>query len=370
MKSYAQGILSMLIMLSVCLVSARAGSRDGLVLYYGFDVTTNSYAADLSGHGHVGILQGGAACTSNGIDGAGCFFNGVNDYIEFGGARDLHLTSLTVSAWIKPYSYDPGWPQVIFTTLSSYGNDGGFQLYLNQSKLTFDYRSSMESITAYGTSSFTRDDNNVWAFVAATYSYRGGISTVDFYVDGEHQGRRTGASKPIYYNGQPGYVGINHDSTVFNFCCRREFGGSIDEVRLYNRVLPENEIQALYQEQLASPDVRITEIGFSNDPEGAQDVTEFYAAETLYIRFMDVDLISTTPRTCVSVMLRQPFNRNYSCVLQPQPDGSFTGAIPLKQFSPGPVDILLFGQQRYKSSTILQRASRIRILPPLSGSSR
>ena len=368
MKSCTQGILSMFIMLFVCLVPARASLYDGLVLYYGFDVTTNSYAVDLSGQGHVGILHGGAAYTSNGIDGAACSFDGVNDYIEFGGARDLYLTNLTVSAWIKPYSYDPWRQQIIFTTLSSYGVDGGFQLYLDQSMLMFDYRSSTESIITHEISSFTCDDNNVWAFVAATYSYRNGISTVDFYVNGEHQGRHTGTSKPIYYNGQPGYVGINHDSTVFNFCCRREFYGSIDEVRLYNRVLPGNEIQALYQEQLASPDVQMTEIGFSNDPEGAQDVTEFYAAETLYIRFMDVDLSSTTPRTSVSVMLRQSFSRRYSCILQPQPDGSFTGAIPLRRFSPGPVDILLSGQQRYRSGAILQRTSRIRILPPVSGS--
>ncbi len=117
-------------------------------------------------------------------------------------------------------------------------------------------------------------------------------------------------------------------------------------------------------------------IGFSNDPLGDWDVTEFYTDEFLYIFVMDTGLIRENPKTRVTARLvqkkRRPGERNVvrTVVLQ-SPDVRarpidiegpvlYKGFIPMAAFRPGYAQ--LFIDATTPGSAGLARQSVIRIM--------
>jgi hypothetical protein len=105
----------------------------------------------------------------------------------------------------------------------------------------------------------------------------------------------------------------------------------------------------------------ITRIGFSNDPEGDQDVTEFYTNETFYIRLEDVDIVGGTPANRAMAGIQQRQQRKLvkeQINLTVDANGAFVGSVPLARFKPGPADIYLYGFSQGKN---LVRISKINI---------
>ena len=86
-------------LLLLCVAQAHAG----LVLHYAFDETSGTTAADSSGSGNTGTLNGmtGAEWTTGKIGGA-LSFDGTNDYVEAIGYKGITGTGArTVALWFK-----------------------------------------------------------------------------------------------------------------------------------------------------------------------------------------------------------------------------------------------------------------------------
>ncbi|RAJ15170.1 LamG-like jellyroll fold domain-containing protein [Olleya aquimaris] len=164
-------------------------------------------------------------------------FDGVDDYLivenlELGGQQEL-----TLSAWIK---LDNG-----FSTSGDVAGQNMFRIWVDSSKKVHGYFIGSLSNTSYQMTSNYTLPNNEWHQVTMTYS--GSAGTLKLYIDGKLDTQR---SVPIGTTSiHPTFT--NPDFTIGRF---ERFGnsyffGSIDEVRVFNKALTEDQLQRMvYQE--------------------------------------------------------------------------------------------------------------------------
>jgi formylglycine-generating enzyme required for sulfatase activity len=227
---------------------SNASLNDGLLLHYTFDETFSGVLAN-SGTGSFSGVPVGAVHSNDGFIQNAYEFDGIDDYIVMQPSPDLGVQDHTVSAWVRANDYAIGPQQIVFSTLSANHSDGGIQLNVAGNLAGYGFRTSAgESISINSGVIFSDSDDGQWHHVLATHMYESGTgqTTLKIYVDGslKNTWADTRASS-IGYANQVGYIGINYDSTAVGGRFIREFGGAIDEVRLYDRVLDSFEIQEL-----------------------------------------------------------------------------------------------------------------------------
>jgi hypothetical protein len=151
-------------------------------------------------------------------------FDGVNDSVNAGNNASLQLTTGTVSAWIKTTGAGSGYRAIIVK-----GNAYG--LFLVDNVLTvYDWGASAARSTGLNLS-----DGN-WHFVTQVFQ-SGVASGTTVYVDGV-----LALTTTITVSSQGVQLGIGDSVGSSQF-----FAGTIDEPRVYNRVLTASEIQSLYK---------------------------------------------------------------------------------------------------------------------------
>ncbi|GAF79978.1 unnamed protein product, partial [marine sediment metagenome] len=196
-------------------------------------------AYDWSGNGNDGTLQGDPEWVDGFFDNA-LDFDGSGDYVNCGNDSALGLTYTgTVAAWIKHVDVFPGaGATVVAKGGHEWGllinEDGGntMQWYCNDTE-------PRERIT--GT---TPVDDGQWHHVAGVHDG----STMYLYVDGELD---ASAASSGLINQEAYDVWIGGDSERN----ARFWNGTIDDVRIYNRVLSVGEIAALATRiEAANPD--------------------------------------------------------------------------------------------------------------------
>ncbi len=155
--------------------------------------------------------------------------NGTDQYVNAGTDVSLNFTkNFTISAWIKPTATDGQYGLVGKLTDDS---DKQYQLDVRNGKLLFQYEKSGNNweleagvITA-----------DVWQHVAATIA---GDLTVRLYVNGLLQGTDVAPAETTAAN-QPLNIGRYAGSYNTNY-----FGGEIDEIRMWNSMQTQAQIQA------------------------------------------------------------------------------------------------------------------------------
>jgi len=224
-------LVCFVLVLSVALTSA---AKAELVGWWRLDEGSGTIATDLSGYGNDGTLQSEPQWV-NGKFGKALQFDGVDDYVEIPHAEILTVDNeVTVMAWINTERHGgPGtesWQGIVAKSNSP----RSYSLYTEASgALHFSTTSTV--INDYvGTLSSGQVPLNEWVHVAA------------MVVDGQHQ---------YYINGEPaGTSGSDivlpgTDDTSPAFIGRtgegaaRSFLGMIDDVRIYNEALTQEEIQ-------------------------------------------------------------------------------------------------------------------------------
>ncbi|MBU4299390.1 LamG domain-containing protein [Patescibacteria group bacterium] len=203
----------------------------GLVGYWKFDEGQGTTTADSSGNNNTGTLINGPkwttgrgqTSTGGGLTSA-LSFDGINDYVRI----NINLVSQEVTGCI--WTKANGAPNEKKGQLNGAYN---FHLWINPSG-SFNYgawtTSTNEEYTGSGIYSF-----NTWHFVCVVNK---GASYTKLYVDGKLDSQTELIGNLI----NPTYFEIGrHPSNNGNY-----FNGSIDEVRIYNRVLNETEIRAIY----------------------------------------------------------------------------------------------------------------------------
>jgi hypothetical protein len=208
-------------------VTISVNPGPGLVAAYGFEEGRGTLAADRSGNSNNGTLAG-PAWTPTGRFGGGLSFDGVNDLVNVNDANSLDLTvAMTLEAWVFPTS-PSGWRTALLKETT-----GGlvYSLYANDE--TQRAGSYIRTGTAEnGSVSPAVIPLNTWTHVAATYDG----TTLRLYINGVQVATRLFGAPLATSSGALRFGG----NTIWG----EYFQGTLDDVRIYGRVLAQNEIQA------------------------------------------------------------------------------------------------------------------------------
>jgi PGF-pre-PGF domain-containing protein len=198
-----------------------------LVGWWRMNETAGNETQDFSGYRNNGTWNGNDTSTvTSGRFGNALQFDGVDDYVNASNDPSLNITSaITIEAWVKPIAYSVG--GIVAKRLDWHAENVNYNLFFDStSKLGF-YN---------GTLVVNTNDTiplNVWSHVVVTVN----DTTTTFFINGVFDSNHIlGIGVP---NHHPLLIGSHgNDGNYFN--------GTIDEVRIYNRALSTDEINASY----------------------------------------------------------------------------------------------------------------------------
>jgi hypothetical protein len=206
----------------------------GLWSFNGPDIDGNE-AIDRSGNGNNGTITG--AVPTRGKVGQALDFNGSSNYVSVTDNSSFNFNSgFTVSAWIYPHS----WGVV--------GDDYIHNIFTDEDTgvccSTFVFRTGSQGLEALkqrvgltnGSADRESSSNltlNTWQHIVATHDG----TNVRFYINGILD--RTQAGWALVNIAEDWRIGVTVNNT-------RHWDGTIDELRVYNRALTDQEILRLY----------------------------------------------------------------------------------------------------------------------------
>lgn len=198
----------------------------GLVACWHFDENSGTTTGDSSGNGNDGTINGadwttGKCCSA-------LRFDGSNDWVDCGDDASLVPTNITFEAWIKPFNPGGSWQSIIANSPSPSEYNYWFYLESNDLKLSA-YSPTYPDLVV----SNVVPTANVWYHVAFT-AVKGG--TMEIFVNGDQVGGETAGSS-LWTGGHTTISDLRPGRNI-------RFNGIIDEVRIYNRVLSPEEIEA------------------------------------------------------------------------------------------------------------------------------
>ena len=225
----------------------------GLVLSLPFDEGSGTTAADASGNGNTGTMNG-AAWNAQGHAGSSLTFDGVNDWVSVNDADSLDIAgSFTISIWAN-FTGLPASSRVTVliekgvVTSEAGGSNENYGIFVIGGPLstcTTGY-----CILAQYESSAGTDYTATWGnsgISAGSWYHIAGVhdavaDTLTLYVNGIQRAQNTVATGIPDTNSEPVEMGENADAypTYGVF-----FSGLLDDARIYNRALSQEEIQAL-----------------------------------------------------------------------------------------------------------------------------
>lgn len=204
----------------------------GLVGWWRFDEGSGTVAKDSGGNGNDGTVYG--ATWVDGKYGNASSFDGVNDYVKVDNNAALQITgNLTIAFWVNIVSLsadmvpvDKHWGGEYFVKLLATG------------ALQFAHGApgNAEELTILPAGSITAGS---WIHIAVVRNTS--TTQLTAYKNGV-------AGSPVSYTKTPTastqdvYIGM--EDAAYN-----PFYGAIDEVRIYNRALSQDEIQTLFQKK-------------------------------------------------------------------------------------------------------------------------
>lgn len=224
----------------------------GLVAHYEFE----NNPSDSSGNENNGVESGGVTY-AEGVVGQSVYFDGVDGYIDVPHSEVLTLQEYTLSVWVNADSNTP------FDSLLLKGRYNGIQNGNNQREYNFTFNSAAyHGVDSrwYSVSISETPPHDKWILLTASFDgevltvYKNGIlsdqleTSVDINVPISPESLTIGSAFDV----NNGSIGNQHQA----------FKGSLDDLRIYNRALSEQEISELYKLG-ATPSV--TPIGTLND---------------------------------------------------------------------------------------------------------
>ena len=209
----------------------------GLIGWWKFDEGSGTTAGDSSGGGNNGTLMNGAVWTSDSKVGGGAIsLDGVDDYVSIvSNPVSSFSNPISVCAWVlnnNPTINGTGdFDQTILKLYGDASNSLRFFDSVTSRKLVFAYKSGGVNTSIISSSAVFIQ--NQWTHVCYTYN---GTNKI-LYANGATVSSIAG---PTYYSyGVGNYIGTM-TSTGGNW------GGKVDDVRIYNRALSAMEVTDLY----------------------------------------------------------------------------------------------------------------------------
>jgi len=229
---------------------------NGLVGWWTFNTPTESTETDLSGNGNHGTRYGNPTISCHdgnflyGWDNCWIEFDGIDDYIEIPNASSLNPSVLTLVAWAK-FDNSSSFYSAIINKENQYGIMVGGTASPRSKARYFDAAIDLVGGTANWAWIVCGKEVPLdkWVFLAISYDE----SYIRFYIDGDLVCIEPNRATPTYHNPivvtgliapdpYPLRFGARGTTTVVGF---QKFW--LDEVRLYNRVLSDDELKCLYQ---------------------------------------------------------------------------------------------------------------------------
>jgi hypothetical protein len=181
------------------------------------------------GDGSDGTLNGNIVWSSDTVSGNGYVldFDGVDDYVELANESQFDLNVMSVAFWVKVDSFTTNWQAMITK------GDSAWRIHRCNGNQTISFGTS--GLSNNGMCSHATFDDGQGHHVVAVFDG----STKYLYVDGvlDNSLVTTGS---INTNDYPVMIGNNAQKMA------RYFDGMIDDVRIYDQALPENEVSVLY----------------------------------------------------------------------------------------------------------------------------
>ncbi|MFC1691007.1 LamG-like jellyroll fold domain-containing protein [Nanoarchaeota archaeon] len=217
---------------------------------------------DYSGSGNNGTLAGHTVWTSDGYLGGAYYFDGTNDYIDFGNDPDLSFERtdpFSISAWVK--IDDVSSVRLIFSKLAGPTAYPGYQFFVHTNgQIYFDLfrdSSTTKYIRVYETSNEGVADGG-WHQVTATYDGSSTAAGVKIYLDGDAVSTTVGQDTldGSMLNSVSAYIGTRSDGSY-------DYKGYVDEVNVFNRELSPEQINALYNNRtdlIVSQETEVSDI--------------------------------------------------------------------------------------------------------------
>ncbi len=235
MKKYTLLLITITVTLYV---SAQINLDSGLVAYYPLDSTL----VDHSPFAIEGININGAVCDTgkNNVPNTAFKFNGIDQYIDCGTNQRGITDKVSVSAWVKK----TGTAAIHEHMVTKYrGGNGTIQQGFHFVLRTDGHPVFAGRLGQSGSAGYYKIIADEVIITDGTWHHL--LGTVDqnewnFWVDGIHIGTVIGNS-PNPSLICPDILSIGHYPEVQSYY----FGGTIDEVRVYNRILNGNEISLL-----------------------------------------------------------------------------------------------------------------------------
>jgi tetratricopeptide (TPR) repeat protein len=198
----------------------------GMLGWWKLDETEGSTAADSSGNGNNGLLQGNPVWRPQGGKIGGAIeLDGSGDFVKIDNESAFDIAGqITVSAWVNIKSVPQEWTAIVTK------GDTAWRLSTDFAKNVFHFGVS-ENDKLNGKTSV---ESNQWHNVVCVDDG----SKMSIYVDGNLDVSKP-RSGPIGTNDFPVCIGENIERTG------RCWNGLIDDVRIYNYALSESEITAI-----------------------------------------------------------------------------------------------------------------------------
>ncbi|MFA6261462.1 MAG: LamG-like jellyroll fold domain-containing protein, partial [Bacteroidia bacterium] len=233
----------------------------GLVAYWPLDSNTN----DLSGNGYHGTNVGSPVAVSdvNGNLAKAYSFNGTSQYIKCGDILDSLFsrnpsTRFSISLWAKTNQLSLTQGDNVFMAKSGAGSAGPYQWYMahesNGSIVALISYATQASTNFYEVKSQTSIGENQWFHAVLTYdgTLTNNADRLKIYVDKQAgvYSRSTGPGGTTTNNTTQE---VTIGGTYLSGNPVNSYSGSMDEIRIYDYVLPSTEIDSLYNYKISVP---------------------------------------------------------------------------------------------------------------------
>ncbi len=222
----------------------------GLVLHFSFSKSDNP-AVDQSGCDNHGALHN-ARHVETGHVGGGCYLDGRGDFVRVANSNNLEIRDkLTLAVWVKLDSFAPG----------GYGNEEGhiikkgdplwwnpsyglgFRKGSGRAKFVIGHPKSPVSRGGADLYSETTLKTGQWHHLAGTYDGKSAKLYIDGRLDLERKYEGT-----IRSDRAPLMIGGGKLFSKTDFANHFAITGTVDDIRIYHRVLTADEIGLLFQE--------------------------------------------------------------------------------------------------------------------------
>ncbi len=227
-----------ILMFAVMVSSAVAFDAPDLIFYFPFEEFEGDTALDKSGNGHDGTIQGNIKIAEDGKFGKAAEFS-TGSYIDLDGPsfpdEDIPKAEITLCAWAK--CKNTGDHHAIFNARA------GDSTWLIHPEFRSDGKFRWLLRTDGGVTIFDMSAGTVkwdeWMHYAGVYNGKTGI----LYINGVSVGEMPGGATIAKDWGLGARIGYNIDNA-------RPFTGLMDELSLWKRALPLEDIQAIMEKGL------------------------------------------------------------------------------------------------------------------------